>query len=448
MFIRSVENIAINEKVAAVISEDSSKLFDYEDVKPIEKGSFKIVPWGEENDLPKLMLENIRKSEVMSSNKFFNTLIGYGRGLVIKYPDAQEEDKDVKSFFKRNNTVKYLLEQNSDQKHFFFSVSLLILSNDGKKIARLKHKEAYHCRFEKNNPKTGRIEKVHFAVWEDDPKEKDIQTYPLLDEDDPYTDLMVRLGKEPDPITGKKQTATKERKFAIVTRFPTPGNKYYPFPSYASHFNSGWYDVARMIPIGKKAKMENGLIIKYHVEIHKDYFTSLFEAEKITDPVKQKARRTLEIQNIRDFLGGVEAAGKVWYSGYYIDPNGKDVRMIRINIIDKGKEGGDWIEDAEEASSVQCYADGVHPSLIGAVPGKAKGSFSGTDKRELFTMKQALEKPFRDLTLIPYEIIQEYNKWPEELEFEIPDMLLTTLDKGTDAKETVLNPSNDDNNND
>ncbi len=47
--------------------------------------------------------------------------------------------------------------------------------------------------------------------------------------------------------------------------------------------------------------------------------------------------------------------------------------------------------------------------------------------------------------LIPYQVIQEFNQWPEELQFEIPDMLLTTLDKGTDAKETTIIPESDDN---
>lgn len=446
-----VETIPINEKVAAIINVDSSEIFDYEDIsliKQYKKSKLGIVPCGANNDLPKLMLEKIRASEVMSSNKFFNSLIGYGRGLDVKYPDPKNKDKNVKLFFKRNNSAKYLMEQFVDQKHFFFSVSLLIMDKDGKKILKLKHKEAYHCRFETNDTKTGKINQVFFANWENNPKEDEIHAYPLLDDDDPYTDLMVRLGKEIDPETGKTRTPCKERIFAIVTRFPTPGNKYYPFPAYAAHFNSGWYDVAAMIPIGKKAKMENGLVMKYHVEIHRDYFANLYTDENISDPEKKKARKTLEITNIKNFLAGIENAGKVWFSGYYIDPNGKEQRMIRINVIDKGKEGGDWIEDAEEAGNIQCYSDGVHPSLIGAVPGKTKGSMSGTDKRELFTMKQALEKFFRDITLIPYRVIQEFNKWPEEIEFEIPDMLLTTLDKGTDAKESNPNPDNNDNNDD
>lgn len=440
--------IEINPKVAAIFEEDSSKIFDQEDVttEEVKKGKPKMVPWGERNDLPSLMLEKIKYSDVMSPNMLFNILIGYGNGLSYNMADGKNvTDENVLSFFRRNNSVKYLFEQTTDIKHFAFSVSLLLLTRDGKKIARIKHKEAFHCRFGENNKKTGKIEYVFFANWADYPLNDRVQAYPVLDQDDPYFDLMIRMGKEIDPNTGKKGKVTKDRIFAVVTRIPTPGHKYYPFPYYAAHFNSGWYDITAMIPVAKKAKMTNGMMIKYHVEFHKEYFELLYEDENISDPVKKLARKKKEFENIKEFLSGVENSGKVWYSGYYIDPNGKENRMIRINVIDKEKAGGDWIEDAENGISMGCYAMSVHPSMIGAVPGKSKGSFSGTDKRELFTMKQVMERPFRQLMLIPYQIAQEYNNWPKDMVFDIPHMMLTTLDEGRDAKEvTNLNTEDDD----
>ena len=59
-------------------------------------------------------------------------------------------------------------------------------------------------------------------------------------------------------------------------------------------------------------------------------------------------------------------------------------------------------------------------------------------------MKQSLEKPFRDLALIPFEIIREFNNWSEDLIIDIPHMLLTTLDTGSDAKEVTQIPQEDD----
>lgn len=183
--------------------------------------------------------------------------------------------------------------------------------------------------------------------------------------------------------------------------------------------------------------MKSGLKIRYQVEIDKEFWRYLFDTEKITDPEKQKERRDLEINNIKTFLSGMENGDKVWFSGYYIDPNKVEHKLVRINIIDNKTEGGDWIEDAEEAANFLCYAQGVHPHLNGATPGKNKGSQSGSDKRELFTMKQAIEKPVRDLLLEPLTLISDVNNW--NLCFDIPDIMLTTLDKGTDAKEVSQN---------
>ena len=83
--------------------------------------------------------------------------------------------------------------------------------------------------------------------------------------------------------------------------------------------------------------------------------------------------------------------------------------MVRINVVETGKEGGDWSEDIQEASNITCYGDNIHPNLVGATPGKGQSNNSGSDKRELFTLKQALEIPFHDLMNIPHNIVIEYN---------------------------------------
>lgn len=425
----------VNDKFAAIITEDTKRIFDYEEVKPVDaKAGFRgYVPWGEDNDQPTQILEKIRDDEVMSSNMWFNVTTAYGRGFRYTLPDGQPvTDPEIKKFFRRNNMVKFWLEQFTDIKHFYFSVFVIILDAEGKKIVKIRHKEDVNCRFETCNPETGVIENVFYASWKDNPKDDAIEAIPLLDMDDPETDLMVRLGMEEDPETGTLAEPTEDRKFAIVTRIPTAGEKYYPFPYYCSTFNSGWAKLKAMIPVAKVAKMTNGMVIKYLIELHKDYFHKLYESEGITDPVKKKERRTLEIGNIKNFLSGIDNQNKSWFSTYYIDPNGKEQQMVRIKLLDKDKEGGDYIEDSEEAANIVSYAMGVHPSLIGSSPGKNK-SINGTEARELFTMKQALEKAPRDLMIAPYYMLNEVNGW--DLEYDIPDLMLTTLDQKTDAKE-------------
>lgn len=426
----------VSDSFAAVINDDSRNLFDYEVLTPkfVKKGYRGLVPWGDDNLQPDVILEKIRNDEVMCSNMWFNIQTAYGLGFKPTNADGTPlSDEEIKKFFRRNNMIKYWAEQFTDIKHFFFSVLVIIIDQDGKRVVQIRHKEAVNVRFETCNPNTGEVENIFYANWRKNPNQEEIEAIPLLDEDDPVGDLMVRLGREPDPETGKNNTPTKDRKFAIVNRLPTPGMKYYPFAYYFSTFNSGWSKLKAMIPVAKIAKMVNGMVIKYLVELHKDYFTRLFNSENITDPEKKKARRTAEINNIKNFLSGIDNQNKSWFSTYYVDPNGKEQRMVRIERLDKDKEGGDYIEDSEEAANIVSYAMGVHPSLIGSSPGKNK-SISGTEARELFTMKQALEHLTRDLMLQPFYLLNDVNGW--DLNYEIPDLLLTTLDKKTDAVPT------------
>ena len=189
-----------------------------------------------------------------------------------------------------------------------------------------------YIRLETCNPATGRIEHVLYANWEDQESAEHPEVIELLDMRDPWGDMMMRLGRLPG--ADGRMLRTNVRKFAFLVRIPTPGNKYYPFAYWMSTLRSGWYDLSVMVPKVKKAHMKSGMKIRYQVEIDKEFWTYLFQSEQITDPEKQKERRNKEIQNIKEFLSGLESGDKVWFSGYYIDPNTVEHRLVRINIID------------------------------------------------------------------------------------------------------------------
>ena len=81
---------------------------------------------------------------------------------------------------------------------------------------------------------------------------------------------------------------------------------------------------------------------------------------------------------------------------------------------------------------------GVHPSLQGASPGKSK-NINGTEARELFIIKQSLMKPVRELLIQPLKIVKAINGWPADIDFIIPNIMLTTLDKNTGAEKQIGN---------
>jgi hypothetical protein len=337
----------------------------------------------------------------------------------------------------RNALPSFFLEQATDMKYYFFCVSVVILSRDGSKITSLRHKDACYCRFEQADK--GKVKHVFYGNFRKSSLNKDnVEVIRLLDEHDPMGELNILMGREPGP-DGKTYMRTKERKFAILVKFPTPGNRYYPIPNYTAIFRGDWYDIKRLVGKGKKAKLRNHASVKYQVEIHKDFWQNLLAEERITDPVLQKERIKREKENIKNFVAGIENSGKVWITGYYLDPNGKENRMVRINVIDASKEGGDWSEDIQEAANITCYGDNIHPNLVGATPGKSTNNNSGSDKRELFTLKQAIEVSFHDLMATPHNVVIEFNGWAERIIPDVQMILLTTLDQHTDAKKISSN---------
>lgn len=49
---------------------------------------------------------------------------------------------------------------------------------------------------------------------------------------------------------------------------------------------------------------------------------------------------------------------------------------------------------------MMCFTMRVHSNLVGSVPGKSQTNNSGSDKRELYTIAQALQKLYHDLCLM------------------------------------------------
>ena len=248
---------------------------------------------------------------------------------------------------------------------------------------------------------------------------------------------MVKMGREPGS-DGRCYVRTHQRKFAILLRFPTVGCQYYPTPYYAAMFRGGSYFEKRLISAAKIAKIRNHASVKYQVEVEHKYWQKIVNEERITDPLKIRERIKKEKEKIRDFVAGVHNSGKAWITGYYVDPMGHEVRDIRVINIEGSKEGGDYADDINVAANTLCYADNTHPNLVGAVPGKSQSNNSGSDKRELFTMKQALETAFHDLLLRPIELVCEFNGWDDVVP-AVPMIMLTTLDEHRDAKR--INPT-------
>ena len=380
---------------------------------------YEYVNFGKDNLAPYRNQQLIEDNMVMSQCQNFNILTCYGQGVRFLDRETGEKttDKDIRAFCLRNAIHLQWLRMATDMKYNYFSVLVINLSRDHSEIVKVSMRNACDCRFTKRNK------------------------------------LEYRMGKGPHIYTSdtiEKPPVGVCCKFAIVCLVPTPGYRYYPVPYYASIYRDAWYDIYRLIGIGKRYMIKNTSAPRIQVEVHRSYWDNVCKEENITDKVKRAERIKLERHKITEFCTKPENAGKAWVTSYDTLPDGKgEKRMVRVyDLVDgKKKEGGDWSDDMQEASNSLCFAMGVHPNMVGAVPGKSQMNNSGSDKRELFTLKQALEKAFHDVMEVPYHVIMHYNGWDEKFAIDVPIIQLTTLDKNKDAEEKSVNTDDNGNNN-
>lgn len=400
--------------------------------------------WGDDNKLPQTLMEKVYANPIVASAMQFRSLLTFGDGVVIT---KMEEDgtvkpyrgfKDINQFFADNDVNGYLLEASTDLQFFFKIFPSVIANNESKpKIVQLYHKEAAFSRLEVMND-NGIIEN-HFysARWGEEDPPKDLRATPMLSAINPIKDIKYKLGIEKDPLG--KVKAVNDREFVIPIDFISPGRFYYPKPYWTSIIESGWYDFAQKIPEFKRALLNNGMVIKYHVELHPEFYNKLYSEKKATTEAEKKTVKTQWLEALNGFLSKPENAGKTFVSTKY-QMGTELLSMVTITSLKNEYTGGEYLGDLEEVSNIMSYGMNVHPSIIGSSPGKNK-SINGTEARELFIIQQAMVKAYRHKLLYPLYLIKAVNGWPEEAHFTIPNLELTTLDKGTGASKTISQPA-------
>ena len=203
----------------------------------------KYIPWGADNQMPYNIIDLIESDETLATCQMFNAEVCYGSGLVYNTDQATAQTQnEVDDFLADNDLATYFLGVCQDFKHFGFAVSVIILNEDGTRIVRLARKQACYVRFAPAD-KNGTIPYILYANWRNTPSPSDIERIELLNPQSPLSDLQSR--------------AKRTKKFAIISRVPTPDNTYYPIPYYAALFKGKWYNIKQLISIAKEVKLKN-----------------------------------------------------------------------------------------------------------------------------------------------------------------------------------------------
>jgi len=297
----SVEVIPDLQASAAFTAKSSEVFKEQSDMNPMKIAEgYEYIPWGADNQMPYKILELIESDETLSTCQLFNAEVCYGSGLIYDMTEAKRTVQlEVKDYLMDNDLPSYFLGVCQDLKHFAFCVSVIILNGDGSRIVRILRKEACYCRFAPAG-KDGRIPYILYGNWRKCISSKeDVEKIELLDVHSPWSDLQERMQAN----KGKKPK-TSTRKFAVVSRVPTPDSTYYPIPYYGALFKGNWYNIKKLIGMAKEAKLKNSAPIKYHIEIANRYWDGIFKAEAITDRKKQmdigwlRRKRRLSISSL------------------------------------------------------------------------------------------------------------------------------------------------------
>lgn len=436
LYVEFVPELAAN----VVFTTPSAQVFREDgDITPATAfDDVRYMPWGANNTMPYDIMRLIDEDETVSTCMGFNNEVAFAAGVEYRRRDIEDRDMppgltsrkkrqeildQVDEFTTCNNLGTIYLGQCADMKMFDMCVTLICLSEDNSRITRIVRRHAAYCRFAVQDEQ-GRIDYILYANWRNRVGKDNCDVIPLLDSDDLLCDLRRRIRENP-----------RRKYYAVVSKVPKASSTYYPVPAYASLFKSDWYDIKQLIGKAKKAKLKNSAPIKYHIEVQNGYWVRALEKAGITDPVEAKEYVTKLRKEMIDFLTGAENAGKVLFSSIYTTPDGREIPEVKITKISSDeKEGGDYTTDIQEAVNMVCFAMRVHSNLVGSVPGKSQSNNSGSDKRELYTIAQTLQKPYHEIMLEVHRLVCRFNGWYPLVEPKVSIIQLTTLDQHSDAK--------------
>lgn len=283
-----------------------------------------------------------------------------------------------------------------------------------------------------------RINYVYYSEkWRNDAtaelEGQDIVAYPAVQN-------KTMLGGWKSIVQRNQRTRVRNRPawVACPIRYPSP-NPYYPRPSWWSIFSSMVYNYANTLVVDKAIARENATMWSKIIFIDQEYLARIFDLQGAETPEEQEKIRNNIYNRVNKLLQRKENNGKTLLMDKYLAPDGKTVQYS-IDIIDvpQPASGAETKDELEEISSIIFFAFGVHPALIGAVPGKS-GSTGGTYQRELILIKQNLLDPARSLYLKFLQNIASFNKWDKHAVWKISDLVLTTLDRSKTGTEETTN---------
>jgi hypothetical protein len=391
-----------------------------------------VSPWGDDNLYPQNVISDVHGSPFAARLLKARIDAHYGKGLFTYNLDIEDgkrtikliEDDDFEAFSKTNYLDRMYKQIISDYEWLRNPFVEIILTKDSytkrKKIARMYRLKTANCRWSKK--KNGRSKYLYYSANWPTPQSDMVKAIPALDVEDPFGDLMSRKSGY---------------KFALAYRLDDLDTDYYDRILW-DNIRGGWLDIAKNVPKLKMAIMRNSIMLKYIIYIPFSYWRGKYPEWDEFDEKRQEELIDNKIDEINKYLTDVDNYGKSLTTHYDTDEEGRDLGKIEIKPLEQPIKDTMYLPDSQAANEELSSALGVDPAFVGAgLPGGKRSEGSGANKRESYTIHQALAAADRDATLYFIRFVARVNQWDRKTKIGyLNNDISDTLDKNPTGQKT------------
>lgn len=332
------------------------------DIMPFTVGDAKMVPYGDDNNLPSRLRDIIDNNNLAPGvlERQIGLIFGQGPELCRKVYSAGEihrqwvHDGEIQAWLDDWDYISFVKGALTDYlylKGFFNAWYMEKGARIGRsvRIGSLEHIPAKNARLEWADTRNVRdVRHIFVGNFETRCTDTGIRSYPVFDRKDP----------------------ARYKASASYHRSPSFSRDFYAMPQYFGALR--WIARGSEIPTIFKYVTDNGLNLAYHVHSPQAYWDTRREILRSLHPSWNEAEVEAEIskatteflENLTKVLSGKENAGKFFHTVDVTDDNGKSVTWAIEPIDQKIKDFVDSQLKISEASvSAITSGMGLHPSL-------------------------------------------------------------------------------------
>lgn len=393
--------------------------------------------WGTDNLWPTRVRKLMETSTVAAPLIYKSVCRMYGSGLVY-WQNVKEEAGIRKDFseipavetFMEENPLDYIvLERMMDFRYYnnIFQEMIWNLSSNAPKIVETHHLESEFCRLSVQNKKTNEFDFIGiYGDWENFDSKSVSKVVNI-----PWKRMNTRMIIE---------KSFSKKKFAIHSKFPSPGRPIYGVPAHQSLFNKdGWLAFSNQIPKILNAVLKNGMNLKYHIMIPSNYWPSAHPGWEKMSEEKRKEVKKEKLMELNKWLTGVDNSMKSFISEYATDKiTGKALPGWEIKELKDSSNFDKELLSSQESDAHITRALGEDPSQAGLQPqGGKMGAGSGSDKRTSFQNAISMS-PAEQLVVLDFlYLIGKINGWPKNIRWGFQHDMPTTLNENKSGTEQI-----------